>query len=155
MQEREWFYVEAGIQRGPHTAAELVEVVRRLGPGTLVWRAGLEGWVRAEAVLPPIPGAALPARDGEPHTLNPLVLWRRCFAWSGRFTRSEFAVAHLGFGLVGLIVVGAGAALMAAAGDKNKGAWIAIGLFALVWIVAISYRPRPLRTISRPLDNGA
>src|SRR5215468_4411784 len=25
----------------------------------------------------------------------------------------------------------------------------------VVWIVAISYRPRPLRTMSRPLDNGA
>jgi len=148
MQEREWFYVEAGVQRGPYTAAELVEVVRRLGPATLVWRAGLEGWVRAEAVpelagapgpatpggRPPISGAALPARDGEPHTLNPLVLWRRCFAWSGRFSRSEFAVAHLGFVLVGLVVFGVGAALMAAAGDKNKGAWIGIGLFALVWI---------------------
>ncbi|HYU43541.1 MAG TPA: DUF805 domain-containing protein [Vicinamibacteria bacterium] len=148
MQERGWFYVEAGVQRGPYTAAELVEVVRRLGGATLVWRAGLEGWVRAEAVpelartsgpatpggRPPIPGAALPARDGEPHTLNPLVLWRRCFAWSGRFSRSEFAVAHLGFVLVGLVVFGVGAALMAAAGDKNKGAWIGIGLFALVWI---------------------
>ncbi|PYQ46371.1 MAG: hypothetical protein DMF77_01025 [Acidobacteria bacterium] len=153
MQEREWFYVEAGIQRGPHTAAELVEVVRRLGPGTLVWRAGLEGWVRAEAVLPPIPGAALPARDGEPHTLNPLVLWRRCFAWSGRFTRSEFAVAHLGFGLVGLIVVGAGAALMAAAGDKNKGAWIAIGLFALVWI-PIAFMVSVGSTVRRLHDLG-
>jgi uncharacterized membrane protein YhaH (DUF805 family) len=148
MQEREWFYVEAGVQRGPYTAAEVVEVVRRLGPATLVWRAGLEGWVRAEAVpelahtpgpaipggRPPMPGAAPPARDAEPHTLNPLVLWRRCFAWSGRFTRSEFAVAHLGFVVVGLVVFGVGAALMAAAGDKNKGAWIAIGLFALVWI---------------------
>jgi type IV pilus assembly protein PilA len=148
MQEREWFYVEAGVQRGPYTAAEVVEVVRRLGPATLVWRAGLEGWVRAEAVPelarppgpaitggpPRIPSPALPARDGEPHTLNPLVLWRRCFAWSGRFTRSEFAVAHLGFVVVGLVVFGVGAALMAAAGDKNKGAWIAIGLFALVWI---------------------
>jgi uncharacterized membrane protein YhaH (DUF805 family) len=148
MQEREWFYVEAGVQRGPYTAAELVEIVRRLGGATLVWRAGLDGWVRAEAVpelartpgsaipggLPPRPGQALPARDAEPHTLNPLVLWRRCFAWSGRFSRSEFAVAHLGFVLVGLVVFGAGAALMAAAGDKNKGAWIAIGLFALVWI---------------------
>ena len=148
MQEREWFYVEAGVQRGPYTAAEVVEVVRRLGPATLVWRAGLDGWVRAEAVpelartpgpaipggRPPTAGAALPARDAEPHTLNPLVLWRRCFAWSGRFTRSEFAVAHLGFVVVALVVFGVGAALMAAAGDKNKGAWIAIGLFALVWI---------------------
>ena len=148
MQEREWFYVEAGVQRGPYTAAEVVEVVRRLGPATLVWRAGLDGWVRAEAVpelartpgpaipggRPPTAGAALPARDAEPHTLNPLVLWRRCFAWSGRFTRSEFAVAHLGFVVVALVVFGVGAALMAAAGDKNKGAWIAVGLFGLVWI---------------------
>ena len=148
MQEREWFYVEAGAQRGPYTAAELVEVVRRLGPATLVWRAGLEGWVRAEAVpelvptpgpatpagRPSVPGVALPARDGEPHTLNPLVLWRRCFAWSGRFSRSEFAVAHLGFVVVGLVVFGVAAALLSVAGDRNQGAWIAIGLFALVWI---------------------
>ena len=57
MQAREWFYVEAGVQRGPYTAAEVAEVVRRLGPSTLVWRAGLEEWVRAEAVpeLAPAP----------------------------------------------------------------------------------------------------
>jgi type IV pilus assembly protein PilA len=129
MNEREWFYVEAGTQRGPYTAAEVVDVVRRLGPSTLVWRAGLPEWVRAEAV------PALRASAAEPPTLNPLVLWRRCFAWSGRFSRSEFAVAHLGFGVVGLVVIGVSAALLAAAGnDKNTAAWIAVGLFAVVWI---------------------
>ena len=148
MNERVWFYVEAGTQRGPYTAAEMADVVRRLGPSTLVWREGLAEWVQAEAVpefarapwpvppgLPPVPGSAGLPWDAEPYTLNPLVLWRRCFAWSGRFSRSEFAVAHLGFVVVGLAVFGAGAALMAAVGEnKNQAAWIAIGLFALVWI---------------------
>lgn len=160
MPQREWFYVEAGAPRGPYTAAELAGVVRRLGGATLVWRTGLEGWVRAEAVPeltlttgPAAPGAALPMTDGEPHTLNPLVLWRRCFAWSGRFSRSEFAVAHLGFGLVGLVVFGAAAALMAAAGDKNKGAWIALGLFALVWI-PIAFMVSVGSTVRRLHDLG-
>ena len=94
MNERVWFYVEAGTQRGPHTAAEMAEVVRRLGPSTLVWRDGLAEWAQAEAVpefsrapwpappgLPPVPGRAARAGDPEPYTLNPLVLWRRCFTW--------------------------------------------------------------------------
>ena len=148
MNERVWFYVEGGTQRGPHTAAEMVEVVRRLGPSTLVWREGLAEWVQADAVpefarapwpappgRPPIPGPALGASDAEPRTLNPLVLWRRCFSWSGRFSRSEFAVAYLGFVVLGLVVFGAASALMAAVGSgKNQGPVIAIGLFALVWI---------------------
>ena len=76
MNERVWFYVEAGTQRGPYTAAEVVEVVRRLGPSTLVWLEGLAEWVRAEAVPefarapgpvspgpPPVPGPALRGSD--------------------------------------------------------------------------------------------
>jgi uncharacterized membrane protein YhaH (DUF805 family) len=148
MNERVWFYVEAGTQRGPHTAAEMAEVVRRLGPSTLVWRDGLAEWVQAEAVPefarapwpappgpPPVPGRAARPGDPEPHTLNPLVLWPRCFSWSGRFSRSEFAVAHLGFVVLGLVVIGLAAAVTAAvSSDKNQAAWIPVGVLAVVWI---------------------
>jgi uncharacterized membrane protein YhaH (DUF805 family) len=144
MNDRVWFYVETGTPRGPYTAAEIVDAVRRLGPSTFVWREGLAEWVPAETVPefapapwpapPPVPGSA-PLVSSEPYTLNPLVLWRRGFAWSGRFSRSEFAVALLGFGLVGLVGFGIGQVVMSAAGpDRNTSALLAVGLLALVWV---------------------
>jgi uncharacterized membrane protein YhaH (DUF805 family) len=150
MNERVWFYVEAGTQRGPYTAAEVADVVRRLGPSTLVWREGLGEWVQAEAVpefapapwpappgLPPVPGPALGASDAEPHTLNPLVLWRRCFAWSGRFSRSEFAVAYLGYNvLLGVVIALAATLIAAAQGDRQSQAGaIVLGVVVVVWIL--------------------
>ena len=142
MNEREWFYVEAGTQRGPYTAAEVVEVVRRLGPATLVWRAGLAEWVRAEAVpefarapWPVSPGPALRGSDAEPHTLNPLVLWRRCFEWSGRFSRSEFAVAYLGYNVLFAALIGLGGALIAAALGDRKSVAIVLGVVAILWFL--------------------
>jgi uncharacterized membrane protein YhaH (DUF805 family)/type II secretory pathway pseudopilin PulG len=150
MNERVWFYVEAGTQRGPFTADEVAEAVRRLGPSVLVWREGLPEWVQAEAVpefaraprpAPPGPRPRVaapvrPASDAEPHTLNPLVLWRRCFSWSGRFSRSEFAVAHLGYNLLGGILIGLGAALMAALSDrKNEVGAVLFVLVVVVWFL--------------------
>jgi uncharacterized membrane protein YhaH (DUF805 family) len=150
MDERVWFYVEAGTQRGPFTAAEVVEAVRRLGPSTLVWREGLAEWVQAEAVpefarapwpAPPGPpavrGPALRGSDAEPHTLNPLVLWRRCFAWSGRFSRSEFAVAYLGYNVLVAAFLGLGGALIVAAqgGRKSEGVAIVLGVIAVLWFL--------------------
>jgi uncharacterized membrane protein YhaH (DUF805 family) len=155
MNERVWFYVEAGTQRGPYTAAEMVEVVRRLGPSTLVWREGLAEWVQAEAVPefarapwpappgpPPVPGAfpgpAARPWDAEPHTLNPLVLWRRCFAWSGRFSRSEFAVAYLGYNVLFGVLIGLGGTLIAAALGERRSEVVAIvlGVVAIVWFLS-------------------
>jgi len=150
MNEREWFYVEAGTQRGPYTVAEVVEVLRHLGPSTLVWRAGLAEWVRAEAVPefaratwpmspgpPPVPGPALGGSDAEPQTLNPLVLWGRCFAWGGRFSRSEFAVAYFGYNVVLAALIGSGAAVIAVAlgGRKSEVGAIVLGVFAVVWFL--------------------
>lgn len=147
MTEREWFYVEAGVQRGPHTADELAGIVRRLGGGTLVWRAGMAGWVPADAVPElarasyaasferPLPPRAAPG--AEPHTLNPLVLWRRSFSWRGRFTRSEFAIARLGFVLLGLLVLGGAMALvMLTGGEQNRTGMILVGVLVLLWIPA-------------------
>jgi uncharacterized membrane protein YhaH (DUF805 family) len=154
MNDRVWFHVEAGAQRGPYTAAEMVDIVRRLGPSTLVWREGLPEWVQAEAVPefarapwpappgpPPVPGsfpgpAARPG-DAEPHTLNPLVLWRRCFALSGRFSRSEFAVANLGYNVLFAALIGLGGTLIAAAlGDrKSEAVAILLGVVAIVWFL--------------------
>jgi uncharacterized membrane protein YhaH (DUF805 family) len=149
MSAREWFYVEAGSQRGPHTAEELVDVVRRLGPSTLVWRSEFAEWVPAATVpelvrarWPASPSGPPPAErqavrewDHEPRTLNPLVLWRRCFSWGGRFSRSEFAVAHLGFSLLGAVLAGLGVALMAAIGEhENERAAIAFVIFMVAWI---------------------
>jgi uncharacterized membrane protein YhaH (DUF805 family) len=167
MNERVWFYVEAGTQRGPHTAAEMADVVRRLGPSTLVWRDGLAEWVQAEAVPefarapwpappgpPPAPGGVARAGDLEPPTLNPLVLWRRCFSWSGRFSRSEFAVAHLGFMVLGLVVFGLAAAVTAAvSGDKNQAAWIPVVVLAVVWI-PIAFMVHVGSTVRRLHDLG-
>src|SRR6185503_18832317 len=127
----------------------MADVVRRLGPSTLVWREGLAAWAQAEAVPefaraawpappgpPPVPGPALHARDAEPHTLNPLVLWPRCLAWSGRFSRSEFAVARLGFLALTVVVVALGVTLSTAAGEhKSQAASIVIGAFIAVWVV--------------------
>jgi uncharacterized membrane protein YhaH (DUF805 family) len=150
MNERVWFYVEAGTQRGPYTADEVVEAVRRLGPSLLVWREGLPEWVQAEAVPefarapwpappgpPPVPGPPLPRSGAEPHTLNPLVLWRRCFALSGRFSRSEFAVAYFGYNVVFAALIGLGAALIAVAlgGRKSEVGEIVLGVFAIVWFL--------------------
>jgi hypothetical protein len=150
MNEREWFYVEAGTQRGPYTVAEVVEVVRRLGPSTLVWRAGLAEWVRAEAVPefarapwpvspgpPPVPGPALGGRGAEPPTLNPLVLWRRCFEWNGRFSRSEFAVAYLGYTVVFAALIGlVGTLIMAALGGrKSEVVAIVLGVVGVLWFL--------------------
>jgi uncharacterized membrane protein YhaH (DUF805 family) len=145
MTEREWFYVEAGAQRGPHTAEELAGIVRRLGGATLVWRAGMAGWVPADAVPelagapspasfePPSPSRAAPG--DEPHTLNPLILWRRSFSWRGRFTRSEFAIARLGFGLLGVLVLGGAMALvMLTGGERNRTGLILVGALLLLWV---------------------
>jgi uncharacterized membrane protein YhaH (DUF805 family) len=151
MNDRVWFHVEAGAQRGPYTAAEMVDVVRRLGPSTLVWREGLPEWVQAEAVpefarapspappgpRPRVPAPVRPASDAEPHTLNPFVLWGRCFSWSGRFSRSEFAVAHLGYNLLGAVLIGLGAALIAAfQGDhRSEVGAIVLGAVVVVWFL--------------------
>jgi uncharacterized membrane protein YhaH (DUF805 family) len=146
MTEREWFYVEAGAQRGPLTTDELAGIVRRLGGGTLVWRAGMAGWVPADAV-PELAHGAYPASfappsrprapGDEPHTLNPLVLWRRSFSWRGRFTRSEFAIARLGFVLLGLIVFGGAMALvLLTGGEQNRSGMILVGALAVLWVPA-------------------
>jgi uncharacterized membrane protein YhaH (DUF805 family)/type II secretory pathway pseudopilin PulG len=149
MSERDWYYVEAGSRRGPHTVEELGEAVRRLGGSTLVWRTGFPEWVPAESVpeladVPSAPAGGPPSvpvagaardRSAEPYTLSPLVLWRRCFDWSGRFSRSEFAVAHLGFSVLGGLLIGLAAGLAAAFGGEEKpAAWIVFGVLMLAWI---------------------
>lgn len=121
MSERIWFYMEADAQQGPVSREELISLLRqRLRRDTLVWRDGLPDWLGAEdvaelglkAASPPPPPPRMPpaprpartpaprmelgaARD-EPPSSNPFVLWRRCFAWTGRFDRGEFAIAYLG-----------------------------------------------------------
>ena len=62
----EWFYLEAGQQRGPVSLESLVDLLRTLPPGTLVWRDGLVDWMKAEDVpevgrqlAPPPPRPAL------------------------------------------------------------------------------------------------
>jgi len=135
MSEREWFYVEGGVQRGPHTVEEIGEVVRRLGASTLVWRAGLEEWVPADTVEEVVRASRRWEGGMGPSTLNPLVLWRRCFDWSGRFSRSEFAVAHLGFSMLGVVVIGLPVGLAAVAGgDANTTVMVVVALLLLAWV---------------------
>ncbi len=53
-----------------------------------------------EGSAPPVRPGDLPsltrALDSEPHTLNWFILFRRCLSPSGRFSRSQFAVAYIG-----------------------------------------------------------
>lgn len=65
-----WFYVQEGRRKGPLELAELVALILggELPEDSLIWRAGLEEWVKANSVeeiqreLPP----PIPVKDGEP-----------------------------------------------------------------------------------------
>lgn len=146
----------------------------RLPRGTLVWRDGFADWTRAEDVPelgvrpsppppppapPPIPrqprsssphparstAAPMPlASPGEVPSYNPFVLWRQCFAWSGRFDRGQFAIAYLGqivatavlflgVGIVGALLSGAGAASQ----DTSAALGGAVMLLALPLILIV------------------
>jgi uncharacterized membrane protein YhaH (DUF805 family) len=154
MSEREWFFVRAGAQQGPVTREEVLEALSRLPPSTLVWKEGYAEWQPADQVselagvirpaarapMPPprssAPRAAVPAdhRD-EPRTLNPFVLWKRCFSWSGRFSRSEFAVAYLCNMLVSVVlgfVVGMASALLA---QRHETLVIVLAGLLVLWII--------------------
>jgi len=83
----------------------------------------------------PVRPGDLPSLGGdiwaEPHTLNWFVLLKRCLSPSGRFSRSEFAVAYLGtlvafWGLMVALVLGA-----EAAGIKGDTPEMVLGLVAL------------------------
>lgn len=58
---KQWFYVEAGGQKGPVNEHELRQLLdtRRISPGTLVWCEGMPEWVAADAIgeLAPSPYA--------------------------------------------------------------------------------------------------
>lgn len=60
-----WFYVQEGRRKGPLAVAELVALILggEVPEDTLIWRAGLGEWVKANAVAeiqrelpPPVPG---------------------------------------------------------------------------------------------------
>lgn len=96
----------------------------------------------------PLDGSAAPVRPGdlpsltgspsaEPHTLNWFVLFRRCLSPSGRFSRSQFAVAYIGslavfWGLAVTLVFG----LQASGLSEDTSSTVA-GLVILVLLPAV------------------
>lgn len=54
MTDAVWYYAVGNEQRGPMSEAELAVAIGRgeIGPDTLVWREGMEGWTAARATLP-------------------------------------------------------------------------------------------------------
>lgn len=54
MTDAVWYYAVGNEQHGPMSEAELAVAIGRgeIGPDTLVWREGMEGWTAARATLP-------------------------------------------------------------------------------------------------------
>jgi uncharacterized RDD family membrane protein YckC len=59
----DWYYAQGGAQAGPVSDAALADLVRTgvIRAETLVWNAGLAGWVPYAQVAAPAPVAAVPA----------------------------------------------------------------------------------------------
>jgi type IV pilus assembly protein PilA len=71
------------------------------------------------------PAASARALGDEPPSYNPFVLWKRCFNWSGRFDRGEFAVAYFGQMFVTMVLfmgVGVVSALLSGPGRSGQDA---------------------------------
>lgn len=145
----QWFLLDGAKQEGPFTEGEALKRVWRAGNPVrlLAWREGMPEWqavaeIQAFAanVPPPMPTSsrARPLPDQEVPTLNPVLLWARCFSWRGRFSRAEFATAYFGVWLVlGPLFLGVGglAGLLHVPDDVLSGAMdAAIGLLSLVLI---------------------
>jgi uncharacterized membrane protein YhaH (DUF805 family) len=79
MSNGEWFYLESGRELGPVTQERLIPLLRKLPPGTLVWRDGLAEWMKAEEVpeiaallaAPPPSVPSLPPRTSRPPERRP------------------------------------------------------------------------------------
>lgn len=54
MNDAVWYYAVANEQRGPINEADLAIAIGRgeIGPDSLVWREGMQGWAAARATLP-------------------------------------------------------------------------------------------------------
>lgn len=96
----EWWYLQEGARVGPIPGDQLLQLwhSRRLGPATLVWRAGLERWTPMSDVeelrsgmerVPPLPQQATPSvvpqvplsPEPPPWALRPRArCWPRFFA---------------------------------------------------------------------------
>ena len=95
---------------------------------------------------PPVRPGDLPsltrARRAEPHTLNWFVLLRRCLSTSGRFSRSEFAVAYVGtlamFWSVAIAaILGLEAAGVSEDSASTVGGLLVLAMIPVVMIAAI------------------
>jgi type IV pilus assembly protein PilA len=185
MSSGEWFYLESDRELGPVTQEQLLELLRsKLPRATLVWRDGLAEWMKAEDVpeikallAAPRPAAPRPPRisaapvnaparrtattarvsSGEAETWNPFVLLLRCFQWSGRFSRVEFAIAYFGNIVLSVVVVlGVTLVVAALSGPRTSdaagtaavvltGAW---GLAAIV--ISLGSGIRRLHDLDKP-----
>jgi len=84
----------------------------------------------------PSPAPSPSAFSDEPPSYNPFVLWRRCFNWSGRFDRGEFAVAYFGQMFVTIVLftgLGIVSALLSGPGRSGQDAGAVVtGIGALL-----------------------
>ena len=95
---------------------------------------------------PPVRPGDLPSLTGdirvEPHTLNWLVLLRRCLSSSGRFSRSQFAVVYIGtlamfWFLVIALVLGLEAAGVSEDTASTVGGLLILAMVPVMMIAAI------------------
>ncbi len=181
MSSGEWFYLQSDRELGPVTQEQLLLLLRtKLPRGTLVWRDGLAEWVKAEDVpeiaallaaaprpsVPPRPprspgpperrGATPLAVAGEAETWNPFVLPLRCFQWSGRFSRAEYAIAYVSSLLLSTGAILALVIVAAVAGSRrNQAAVTAASVLMIAWglvlvVISVGAGLRRLHDLEKP-----
>ena len=129
-QEQIWFYASGAEPNGPVERAHIEALVRggQIGPQTLVWRDGLDGWVELAGselaglvALQPLPVDGSPAsppiekmlaREANAAVESPalqmgeaiIVCFRKFFTFSGRAKRPEFWYFTAFVWIVGIVL---------------------------------------------------
>jgi uncharacterized RDD family membrane protein YckC len=64
----EWYFVDNGERSGPHEEDAFAELIRsgKVGPATLVWRAGMGDWLPLEQARPALPPPIAPSAAEAP-----------------------------------------------------------------------------------------
>ncbi|MFN8092600.1 MAG: DUF805 domain-containing protein [Vicinamibacteria bacterium] len=105
-------------------------------------RPGAPAAASRPAAAWPVPASRPAARvtDGEEPTLNPFVLFGRCFRPSGRFSRAQFAVVYLGTVVAAWFLAFAVAFFFAAldAGEEATARAVSFALMAAIPFVLVA-----------------